>query len=715
MKGMTMAITFRHSSRCRIARSAVGAAAAALLGGGVFLLPGAAAAAPSVDTSQWKCELCPFEKAGTSGTVEGGGGVVSRSAAKFGDHTGLDDKGPQLLLEGDLRLRDDDGTHGRVRFADLGLDSRAVALEAGREGAFDLRIGLSGVPRRFGEGARTPFVGAGTGLQTLPAGYPAGTTAAMPLASTLAPVALGYDRERAELVLGWQVAPRWTTQLSMRNDWRSGTQRQAGSFFANSSQLVVPLEQRTDRFEASAAYEAGPWQASVTVHASAFNERVRAVQWSNPFTPVIAGADSGQLAMAPTNRFQQVLAAAGWDVTPRIRVSGEAAFGRMTQDEPYLAATLNPNLAVGALPAASFDGVVDTFDAGARASLLLDGGARVQGSYARNVHDNRSASRAYPAVSTDMFVGAAARVNQPFSFTRDRFKLTGDLPTAFARLSAGAELDFRSRTLQEVASTEEATVWARAALRPIAGISMSMKLAHAQRDGDDYGVATWITPPENPLLRKFNLADRRRDGGDFRADMAVTDAISVGVNAGFARDRYTRSSIGLTDGRMSTGGVEVAAAITDDTQAHAFGQVERVRSRQAGSQAFAAADWTGEHRDRVDLLGAGVRHRMFGGALDIGADVVFSRASSRVRVDAGVAGGDIPQAETDLDSLRVRVGWQLSEQVALTGTYGYERMRSADWRLDGVAPDSVPNLLALGELAPAYRVHVLRLGLRYRF
>ena len=38
-----------------------------------------------------------------------------------------------------------------------------------------------------------------------------------------------------------------------------------------------------------------------------------------------------------------------------------------------------------------------------------------------------------------------------------------------------------------------------------------------------------------------------------------------------------------------------------------------------------------------------------------------------------------------------------------------------DWRLDGVTPDAVPNLLALGELAPNYRVHVLRLGLRYRF
>ena len=298
-----------------------------------------------------------------------------------------------------------------------------------------------------------------------------------------------------------------------------------------------------------------------------------------------------------------------WQIT-RIRASGEAAFGRMMQNEPYVGATLNPNLAVGALPAGTLDGVVDTFDATARVSLALDGGARVQGVYTRNVHDNRTSSLAYPAVSTDMFLGATPRSNQPFSFTRDRFKVTGDMPVPFARLSAGAEYDVRSRTLQEVVSTDEATVWARAALRPIAGVSVSAKLAHAQRKGDDYGVAPWITPPENPLLRKFNLADRRRDRGEVRADTAVADGVNVGLNLALSHDHYGESVIGLTDSRSQSGGVEVSAAISDDTQVSAFAQIERVRSNQAGSQVFGVPDWTGEQRDRIVAVGNAGRERV---------------------------------------------------------------------------------------------------------
>ena len=421
------------------------------------------------------------------------------------------------------------------------------------------------------------------------------------------------------------------------------------------------------------------------------------------------------MALAPDNQFHQLVASGGWDIAPRIRASGEVAFGRMTQDEPFLAATLNPSLVVAPLPASSLGGTVDTFNAAARVSMALDSGLRLQASYARDARDNRTPSLAYPALSTDMFVGTTARSNQPFSFTRDRFRLGGDAQVAGAKLSAGAEHDVRSRTLQEVVTTEETTLWARAAMRPLAGLSLAAKISHGRRSADDYGVATWIAPPENPLLRKFNLAERRRSQGELRADYALTDSVSVGLNAALARDRYEGSTLGLTDGRSNSVGADIALAISEETQVQAFAQSERMRSRQAGSQAFAAADWWGVHRDQVDLLGVGLKHQLMKGALELGADLGFSRSKSQLRVDAGVAGGEFPQATNDLDSVRLQATYRLSKEVSLSGSYLYERMQSQDWRLDGVAPDTVANLLALGESAPRYRVHVLRLGLRYRF
>ena len=52
--------------------------------------------ADSVDTSQWVCEYCPFEK-GLKGTLDLGLGNVSEDSYKFGEYTGLNEKGVFLI------------------------------------------------------------------------------------------------------------------------------------------------------------------------------------------------------------------------------------------------------------------------------------------------------------------------------------------------------------------------------------------------------------------------------------------------------------------------------------------------------------------------------------------------------------------------------------------------------------------------------------------
>ena len=63
------------------------------------------AAQAEVDTSEWKCQACPFPK-GVSGTVEAGLGVVSQASPQFGDSSGLERKGGHAILAGDLLYRD---------------------------------------------------------------------------------------------------------------------------------------------------------------------------------------------------------------------------------------------------------------------------------------------------------------------------------------------------------------------------------------------------------------------------------------------------------------------------------------------------------------------------------------------------------------------------------------------------------------------------------
>ena len=132
-------------------------------------LGAAAGASAQVDTSQWKCTACPYPK-GTTGSVDAGVGYVSDSSKKFGDYTGLDEKGAFLVLGGNVSHRGENGYFADLWGADLGLDSRRLFGQAGREGLYSLNVGYAEIPRHLTDGARTPFVGIGSSVLTLPAG-----------------------------------------------------------------------------------------------------------------------------------------------------------------------------------------------------------------------------------------------------------------------------------------------------------------------------------------------------------------------------------------------------------------------------------------------------------------------------------------------------------------------------------------------------------------
>lgn len=691
-----------------------------LLGALGALSAAATGAVAAVDTSQWKCESCPFEKAGTTGTLDVGLGTVSDDSAKFGDYTGLNEKGPYLIAGGSMRYRGEGGTFGSLKASDLGLDSRALSAEYGSEGRYSLRMGYAEIPHYLTDTAVTPFLGNGGGILTLPGGFPAVDTASMPLASTLQPVELGFKRSRLDASAGWIIGQGWSARVALRHDVKDGTQRTAGSFFSTSSQMASPLDQVTDQIEVSTSYFSQRLQASLAYQGSMFRNNQDSLTWTNPFS----GVRNGQLALAPDNQSHQIIGSIGYEITPQIRASGDLAVGKMTQDAAYLAATTNvydaatnpSGLVVPALPAQSLSGQVDTFNASVRVTATPIERLLLNASYARDVRDNQTPSLAYPAVSTDMFLGAVPRINQPFSFTQDRFKLSADYRwQGSTKTSLGVDQNYVQRTLQEVVTTRETTLWGQVTARPLANTSLMLELAHSERDNEGYGVAAWITPPENPLLRKYNLTDRTRNKGRLRADFAASESVNFGVSADVADDNYTQSSIGLTDGRSVSYGADASWAITDQTQLSLFAQSEQVRSGQAGSQLYGQPDWWAHNKDEVDLVGMGIKHMALGGKLEVGADLLFSRSRSDITVDAGPISPPFPTATTSLDRFKIHATYKLKENMSITGGWWYERYDSQDWRLDGVQPATIPNLLAFGAQAPRYNVNVLSVALRYGF
>jgi MtrB/PioB family decaheme-associated outer membrane protein len=359
---------------------------------------------------------------------------------------------------------------------------------------------------------------------------------------------------------------------------------------------------------------------------------------------------------------------------------------------------------------------VNTYVGNLRVTATPLPGLRLNGSWSHDERDNRTGIASYPQVATDMFLAATPRGNTPFSFTLDRFKLGADYrgPGSW-KFAGGIDYEQRERSFTEVVQTRETTLWGRASVQALDNLMLAGRLAHADRDHSTYGVAIWFGAPENPLLRKFNLAARKRDTGGLRADLAVSPQVSVGLAADFANDDYHESLVGLKEARSASVGADVVFNPSEATQITGYVHSERIRSRQDGSQTFAAPDWSGRVEDRFEMLGLGVRHAAIPDKLDIGADVNVSRSRSDIAVQTGVGEPPFPTVKVSLDSVRVYATYKLTAQMSITGSLWHEEYDAQDWRLDGVLPATVPDLLTLGQLAPKYRVNVLRVALRYRF
>jgi MtrB/PioB family decaheme-associated outer membrane protein len=677
----------------------------------------ASGSALAVDTSQWTCESCPFEKAETTGAVDVGLGGVSEDSAKFGDYTGLGDQGVYVIAGGEARYRNDDGLTGSVSATDLGLDVRAIDARVTQEGRYSVGLGYSELPHYLSDSGATPFIGNGGPVQTLPAGFPVASTADIP-AGALGTVDIGFKRTRLDADAAWFASENWTNRIKARHEVKDGTQRIAGSFYATAAQLAAPVDQVTDQLEVSTAYAAEKWQVTLAYHASLFRNNEDSLTWANPFTPVVTGANSGQLALPPDNQFHQLLASGSYAILPQLRASADIAFGRMTQDSPYLAATQNTALAatVPALPASSLDGRVNTFNGSFRLAYSPITDLRMNASYARDDRDNQTQSLSYPAVSTDMFLDSVSRTNQPFSYTQDRYRINADYSGfSWLKASLGFDQDDRKRTLQDTEKTQEGTVWGRVASQVQDYLSLSLRLAHGERNNSGYSGASWVSPAENPYMRKYNQADRWRDTAGVRADITPIEGITIGLHYDMSDDDYRDSLVGLTDARSDSYGGDVSASLTENTQLHFFLTTERTRSNQAGSSSATKPNWWARNSDESTVFGVGVKHMMLAGKLELGADYVYSHSRSDVVVEAGPSDPAFPSATTELDSIKVYATYQVQSNVSVTGGIWHEAYRSNDWRLDGVTPTTVSNFLSLGEQAPNYDQNVVRIAMRYRF
>ncbi|HEU5337889.1 MAG TPA: MtrB/PioB family decaheme-associated outer membrane protein, partial [Sulfuricaulis sp.] len=397
--------------------------------------------------------------------------------------------------------------------------------------------------------------------------------------------------------------------------------------------------------------------------------------------------------------------------------TADIAVGRMKQNEPFVPATLNATLPGFPFtpPKSSLDGEVKTLNANFKVTSALSDLLRLNAVYSYNDHDNQTPQAIYNWVNTDTFV-ATPRTNLPYSFTQNKLKLSADYGRATKmRTSVGFDHEATERTYQQVDETTENTLWAKFITRALENTDLTLKVAHAKRDKSGDQTVPGLTPPDNPLMTKYNVADRERDSVGLRADIAASETVNVGLGFDYSQDDYSNSVIGLTKSEDFSFGGDVSMVFTKQTSGHLFLNIEQIRSVQAGSQLFATPDWTGANKDTFHVLGIGVKHAMIKNKLDVGADYTVSNSVGKVSVTTGAPDPAFPDLESRLNSVKLYATYRLKDNMSLQGAYWFERYSTQNWMLENVAPGTIPNVLSLGEIPPSYRASVLSVSLRYNF
>lgn len=696
---------------------------AALLATGTATGP-AAFAQELPDFEQWPCKFCPFPEKGVTGSADASVLNVSDDSARFGDYTGLDEDGIYVNADADVTYRAGDGYAVSLDVRNLGLDSRSVELGVGRQGSWGVDLSWDELPKRLDDTVSTVYEGLGSSRLTLPNDWVRGnfTSDMTALDASLRDFDLGWDRKAIGMGLEFIQSERLRYEADWTRETKQGRGLTWGSFIGTGAELAKPLDYETNEVDAGLVYTGDAWNIRVGYYGSFFSNKDNTLTWDNPFN----GSDRGRMAMAPDNSYHQARLSGAyrfstWDTT----LSASYAQGRMEQSDALTQYTINPAIAAQPLPFQEFDGEVDTTAANLRLSARPMDRLRVSAEYRYHERDNQSPQVEWSAVQGDSFLVAPFQ-NPAYSFENRDLSVTADY--RFSRMlqgSAGWEQEVRERDQLNVDRTDEDRYWGLLRFRPISELALSFKGETASRDASAYQAIPAIGPgaEQNPLLRKYYLADRDRDLVQVQADFTPAPRLSLSARYEDARDRYDESQVGLVASDYDQLSADLSLQVWGSLVMTGYFSRENYDSDTVGAASFVAPNtappnWSGRTRDRHDVQGLAFNWPgLLDGKLDLRADWMLADTTGDISIEnpLGGASSPFPTLKSELRGTELNADWHLNPRWSLTFGWRWEDYSADDWAKDGVDPATIGNVLTFGADTLDYDVNVFLLGFRYNF
>jgi MtrB/PioB family decaheme-associated outer membrane protein len=578
--------------------------------------------------------------------VQAGVGYISTDSFMFGRFDGLTDEGLFLDLHVDLHARPsydaEEMNYWRLRGRNLGLDSRSLRLDHGRQGLYSTFFEFRQMPHYQWRDVHIRHSGAGTRELT-----------------SDTPRDFDIEQERQSFALGGAYLmpeSRWRISSDVTRETRDGTRlRGFETRFGAGAGSVAPelVDYHTDRYNLSVNYMGQRFQGGVGYHLSRFAQDKGSTMF----------VDGETFGLEPENTFHRLSFTGGYTVAEGTRISGDLHLGRMLQDDRFPAS--GTSVTRDGVAVTNLDGEIATTALNLRGAHRLSDRARLRAAFRYDDRDN-----------TTGVYEVAGRETMPLSYTRTHYSVDGDYRLASrTRLSAGVERDERDRDFGDRRKTNETTVHTQLNTTLAPGLSGGVRLAYSEQDGTTYDETRRNPVPEG--LRNYDIADRDRyQVGLFATytPSALPD-VSFSGRAQYTDDDYTRSDYGRTAADWFSAHGEVTWVPVERLSLYAFGGWDRRQIDLAGET------WTADQDVVIATGGFGAQWAYRPDRLDLGFEFVQVSSRGRMDFDNGTPANH-PALESNFIELSLHGELYNKERdMSIRARYAYQRFTEQDWAL----------------------------------
>lgn len=617
-------------------------------------------------------------------TISVGIGHQGGERQQFGMFDGLMDDETVLLLDADIKTRDDaTGTWKTLSVTNLGLDNREIKAGMERQGNWGIGIGYNQIVRDAPYIVNTYWQGIGT--NQLVRSETQGTNAFAGLGTDYR---MGTERDILSLDFFKYLSPNWNVKVSFKNEEKEGT-RHWGRGNPSNEFAVEPIDYTTRQLEATFNFLGEKLQFSGGYYGSWFEnannlvcERTSSVSCIDTGTFTSSTSNPTFLSVPLDNQAHQIFLNGAYSFTPTMKGTFRAAYTHATMDESLPHASIT-NLSLAGAPS-KLEGEINT--------TLVQAGLSARPLPKLSLLANLRYQDVKDETPVAQFInsGGTTVSNTPYSYETLSGKVEGTYSLAMGySLIAGLDYSNQDRSVpvgrlvagidQERfvpfrTDLDETTYRLQVRKSLSETLNGSLAYLHSARDGSTYTTAAAAAgggAAIQDLIAPIHIADRDRDKWRLTVDWLPSEVLNLQANYEHAKDDYTGRDRGLLDGKAWLFSLDATYVIKKDWQLTAWYSHDYTEANQLNGAAV-APNRPAKLKDTGDSVGLGVQGQV-NPKLKIGADLQWIRTHSEYELTTLE---DIKNRST---RLKLFADYALKKNADLNFEVIHERWKTDDW------------------------------------